>query len=179
MNQDEGIKITGSRISINGGDVWARDDIVIMNPNATSDDRWRTSVESIEKYMTNGSVRLNSDNKVVSSGGTKFTRSSGASLGDWVLIRPYYNTNIIYSKTFTVNSGTNTVNLTNMNKKSESGDDAFGDNAGWYKYTVYLNGYSTNGVTGENNTQYFTVTLTATGTDTRTYTFTNKIPFNP
>jgi len=67
MNKD-GLQVSGERISINGNDVWARDDIVIMNPNVPDSDTantWRKSVESIEQKM--------------------------AGKGDWVLIRPYYD----------------------------------------------------------------------------------------
>ena len=184
MNANDGMQITGSRISINGGDVWARDDIIVMNPNVAynDDDGWRISVEAIEKYMTTGQVRLKSDGTIsTSSSGGKLHKRLGtgvASTGDWVLIRPYYNTNIIYSKTFSL-QGSGTKTLTNFTKQSESGDDSFGDNASWYRYTLYFNGYSTNGVTGATNTQQIKVVITATkGTDSREYTFSN-FNFNP
>jgi len=32
-------------------DIWGRDDIIVMNPNAKGDDAWRKNVASIEAKM--------------------------------------------------------------------------------------------------------------------------------
>jgi len=47
---NNGIEVSGNRISINGKEVWARDDIIVMNPNATGDDSWRSTVSGIETH---------------------------------------------------------------------------------------------------------------------------------
>ena len=83
----DGIDVKGNRISINGDPVWARDDIIVMNPNATGDDAWRKTVDGIEKYMMEGSVRLDSNGYVVTNGGTVYTRNGGR----WCTIsRPWH-----------------------------------------------------------------------------------------
>lgn len=61
-----GIEMKGKRVTVDGNEMWARDDIIVMNPNASSS--WRRSVAAIESHM------------------------SGKH--DWVLIKPYYNAEI-------------------------------------------------------------------------------------
>lgn len=136
----DGIEVKGNRIKINGDDVWARDDIIIMNNGLLppADDAWRRSVESIEAYMKNGSVRLNSSGAIVSSGGTKYTRSSGASEGDWVLIKPYYDAKFEFSWSGPTSIYGNNL-LANMN--SNSANPYFGTTTGYtyvLKCTIYM-----------------------------------------
>ena len=69
-----GIDMKGNRVTITDSNnetvsMWARDDIVVMNPNDTTS--WRHDVASIESHM------------------------SGKH--DWVLIRPYYDYNVQYT----------------------------------------------------------------------------------
>ena len=131
-----GINIKGAHVYINGEQEWSRDDIIVMNKNKTNNDNdgWRRSVESIEAYMKNGSVRLNNSGKVVSSGGTLFTRPSGAATGDWVLIRPFYDALINYGYGNNYYGGSNSAIVELV--QSGSTQLSFGDGATNYKYTI-------------------------------------------
>lgn len=66
-----GIEVMGNRIKVNGEDVFARDDIIVMKPNAT--DSWRRTVAGIENHMATAHPH------------------------DWVLIRPYYDARILWN----------------------------------------------------------------------------------
>ena len=65
-----GIEMTG-RVSVNGKDMWARDDIIVMNPNAA--ETWRRTVAGIEGYMAEHHPH------------------------DYVIIRPYYDAKLVYN----------------------------------------------------------------------------------
>lgn len=87
-----GIEVKGSRIKVNGTDaIWARDDIIIMNPN--SSDTWRRTVSDIESHMS--------------------------SKTDWVLIRPYYDTSISLSGK-TGNGNTDSVIINEYTKSGSN-----------------------------------------------------------
>ena len=107
-----GIDVKGNRIKVNGNEIFARDDIIIMNPNAT--DTWRRTVAGIEGHMTG--------------------------LHDWVMIRPFYDASINYVGSSGA-SQTQTV-ITNQYTESGSSGKAFGGQADWYNYIVTLNLYN-------------------------------------
>ena len=107
-----GIDVKGNRIKVNGNEIFARDDIIIMNPNAT--DSWRRTVAQIENHM--------------------------AGLHDWVMIRPFYDASINYVGSSGA-SQTQSV-ITNQYTESGSSGRAFGGQADWYDYVVTLNLYN-------------------------------------
>lgn len=130
-----GIDVSGNRIRINGREVWARDDIVVMNSNASGEDAWRQTVSSIEDHM------------------------SGQH--DWVLIRPYYNAQIPFTSGG-VNKNISTLNEMTLSRTSE---EAFGDSANGYSYTLEVTVKRTQ--TGTQPSLYFRIYAT-NGTITRT-----------
>ena len=87
-----GIEVMGNRIKVNGKEVFARDDIIIMNPNAT--EVWRRTVAGIETQM------------------------SGKH--DWVLIRPYYDAKIIWNllATYTILASSVGGNVAQLQQES-------------------------------------------------------------
>ena len=108
-----GLQVKGSKIQMSDAngvlkDIWGRDDIIIMNPNATGDDAWRANVSSIENQM---------------SGKT-----------DWVLIKPGYDATIHYVSTTTTNRTQGS--LVTVGQSTRESDVAFGSGASWYRYTV-------------------------------------------
>lgn len=66
---NNGIDMMGSRVNVNGEPMWARDDIIVMKPNAT--ETWKRTVAGIENHM------------------------SGKH--DYVIIRPYYDAKILWN----------------------------------------------------------------------------------
>lgn len=137
-----GITMQGQHIYINGEQEWSRDDIIVMNPNATGTSIWRKTEAAIQAYMTNGSVRVDTDGNVVSSGGTLCTRSDGAATKDWVLIKPYYNAAVIATsesgKTYSgsVRNYDQISNATWINLNSNGNDSSLGDGGAYYIYEV-------------------------------------------
>lgn len=120
-----GIDMKGSRVNINGCDVWARDDIIVMNPNAT--DVWRRTVAGIESHM------------------------SGRH--DWVMIRPFYDSSITYvGATGGAQAGTA---INNQYTESGSSGKAFGGQATWYNYAISLNLQNTASVYRQLTVQVF------------------------
>ena len=104
-----GIDMKGARVNINGCDVWARDDIIVMNPNAA--EVWRRTVGGIEGHM------------------------SGKH--DWVMIRPFYDSSINYAGATGSAQGGTAIN--NQYTESGSSGKAFGGQATWYNYAIALN----------------------------------------
>ena len=110
---ENGIDIVGSRIKINGNDVWARDDIVIMKTRGAAGYKTR---EQIEAEM--------------------------ASVSDWILIQPSYG-NVLQARYYEEASGANKFLIMNSTAtvtipldlstyyfaSTGSGDDT-------YKYTL-------------------------------------------
>ena len=107
-----GIDVKGNRIKVNGNEIFARDDIIIMNPNAV--DSWRRTVAGIEAHMTG--------------------------LHDWVMIRPFYDASISYVGASGATQTQTTI--TNQYTESGSSGRAFGGQADWYDYVVTLNLYN-------------------------------------
>ena len=137
-----GVHMKGKHIYINDQQEWSRDDIVVMNPNASNDDneRWKRDVKYIENYMKNGRTLaggttyccrppLRSNDSNGNPRGTPITH-------DWVLIRPYYDLSLTWSN--------NTSNLTRANSETNAlilspehnSGTSIGDNADWYKYKI-------------------------------------------
>lgn len=104
-----GIDMKGSRVSVNGCDMWARDDIIVMNPNAA--DSWRRTVAGIESHM-NGKH-------------------------DWVMIRPFYDASINYAGV--TGQAQQQTPINNQYTESGSSGKAFGGQADWYNYAITLN----------------------------------------
>lgn len=101
-----GIDVKGNRIKVNEKEVFARDDIIIMNPNAT--ETWRRTVAGIEGQM------------------------SGKH--DWVLIRPYYDARIDYNYHGEYTAQAYSVGSTPKSLSQESGiGDSFGASTN-YRY---------------------------------------------
>ena len=105
---NSGIEMNGSRVNVNGSDMWARDDIIIMNPNAS--DSWRRTESGIVSHM------------------------SGKH--DWVMIKPYYDASIKYNVDGGyLNLGRTTGRYATMMQES-GGALSFGNNANWYDYRI-------------------------------------------
>jgi len=105
---DAGIAMKGSRLTVNGDAMWARDDIIVMNPNAT--DSWRRTEAGIVSHM------------------------SGAH--DWVMIKPYYDASIKYNlDSGYLNLGRTTGRYATMMQES-GGALSFGNSANWYDYRI-------------------------------------------
>ena len=140
--KNNGITIVGNRITIKDPEkanevstIWGRDDIIVMNANETDPTKyWRKSIAGIEDHMHVGE----SDAK-----------------HDWVLIKPYYDSQISYD------TGTFTDRQTPIAELSIPKQDeaSFGDNADGYSYdfsirirrtqtaapSLYMNIYARNG----------------------------------
>ena len=101
-----GIDVKGNRIKVNGNEIFARDDIIIMNPNAT--DSWRRTVASIESHM------------------------SGKH--DYVIIRPYYDAKILWNlfATYTIQASSVGGNVAQL--QQEAGLAASFGTATTYQY---------------------------------------------
>ena len=101
-----GIDVMGNRIKVNGNEIFARDDIIIMNPNAT--DSWRRTVAAIESHM------------------------SGKH--DYVIIRPYYNAKILWNlfATYTIQASSVGGNVAQL--QQEAGLAASFGTATTYQY---------------------------------------------
>ena len=87
-----GIEVMGNRIKVNGKEVFARDDIIIMNPNAS--ESWRQTVAGIEGHMGNQH--------------------------DWVLIRPYYDAKILWNlfATYTIQASSVGGNVAQLQQEA-------------------------------------------------------------
>ena len=112
-----GITMTGKHIYINGQKEWSRDDIVVMNPDATGDESWRQTVTSIERHM--GDRR------------------------DWVLIKPYYNATIQleHNKVEYYSAGGTGQGFAQAYSLAGTGTDTepiFGNSDGDYIYDIYF-----------------------------------------
>lgn len=107
INQN-GIEVMGNRIKVNGEDIFARDDIIIMNPSATAS--WRRTVSGIENHQ------------------------SGKH--DWVMIRPFYDASINYAGV--TGQAQQQTPINNKYTESGSSGKAFGGAADWYNYAVAL-----------------------------------------
>lgn len=103
-----GIDVKGNRIKVNGEDVFARDDLIIMNPNATAS--WRRTVSGIESHQ------------------------SGKH--DWVMIRPFYDASITYAGV--TGQAQQQTPINNKYTESGSSGKAFGGAADWYNYAITL-----------------------------------------
>lgn len=103
-----GIEVMGNRIKVNGEDVFARDDIIVMKPNAT--DSWRRTVAGIESHMATAHPH------------------------DWVLIRPYYDARIIWNlfATYTIQASSVGGNVAQL--QQEAGLAASFGTATTYQY---------------------------------------------
>lgn len=108
INQN-GIEVMGNRIKVNGEDIFARDDIIIMNPSATAS--WRRTVSGIESHQ------------------------SGKH--DWVMIRPFYDASITYAGV--TGQAQQQTPINNKYTESGSSGKAFGGAADWYNYVITLN----------------------------------------
>lgn len=104
-----GIDMKGSRVTVDGNAMWARDDIIVMNPNDQSS--WRRTVAGIEAHM------------------------SGKH--DWVLIKPYYDATIVdkCSQGDRLDMR-DEVNNTSYFVQEDYGFRAFGNGSDWYQYDV-------------------------------------------
>ena len=133
----DGLAVSGKRISINNSPVWARDDIIIMcTSDNTTAPAWRKKQKSIEAYMKNGSVRVDNKGEIVDSGGTVYTRPGGASSGDWVLIKPYYDTQLNFANSMVF--GTSTSASVTIPLTSSEAEPYFGEyNQYYYKVSFY------------------------------------------
>lgn len=107
INQN-GIEVMGNRIKVNGEDIFARDDIIIMNPSATAS--WRRTVSGIESHQ------------------------SGKH--DWVMIRPFYDASIAYAGV--TGQAQQQTPINNKYTESGSSGKAFGGAADWYNYAITL-----------------------------------------
>lgn len=107
INQN-GIEVMGNRIKVNGEDIFARDDIIIMNPSATAS--WRRTVSGIESHQ------------------------SGKH--DWVMIRPFYDASITYAGV--TGQAQQQTPINNQYTESGSSGKAFGGAADWYNYAITL-----------------------------------------
>lgn len=113
-----GIEVMGNRIKVNGKEVFARDDIIIMNPNAS--ESWRQTVAGIEGHM------------------------SGKS--DWVLIRPYYDAKILWNlfATYTIQASSVGGNVAQL--QQEAGLAAsFGTSTAYqyiFKFTIPVQNFT-------------------------------------
>ena len=115
---EDGIVMKGKKLNFIDADgvkrpSWGRDDIVIMSKNATGDEAWRNSVETITQHMN----------------------ANGAH--DWVLIRPYYDASIVYSYAGAYSichddSWIRTLILPQEGTQTSFGDDASSN----YTYTI-------------------------------------------
>ena len=103
-----GIEVMGNRIKVNGEDIFARDDLIIMNPNATAS--WRRTVSGIESHQ------------------------SGKH--DWVMIRPFYDASITYAGV--TGQAQQQTPINNKYTESGSSGKAFGGAADWYNYAIAL-----------------------------------------
>lgn len=133
----DGIDMKGKHILINGQQEWSRDDIIVMcTSDNTSAPAWRKKQKSIEAYMKNGSVRVNDKGDIIDSGGELYTRPGGASSGDWVLIKPYYNAQLNFANSMVF--GTSTSASVTIPLTSSEADPYFGDyNEYHYKVSFY------------------------------------------
>lgn len=110
---NDGITLLGKRVTIDGYPIWGRDDIIVMNPNdATS---WRRTVAGIEAHMATVHPH------------------------DWVLIKPYYDAQIIHKCA----NGDNLdmaldVNAISNLVQEDYGFKAFGNGSDWYNYSANL-----------------------------------------
>lgn len=114
INSD-GISLSGSNIEINNKPIWSHENIVIMNPNATGEDAWRKTVSTIESEM--------------------------AGKTDWVLIRPFYNSTILYKiSTLTGSNNNREYYIRYAGHLNQSGgtSQAFGEGAEFYDYVMSL-----------------------------------------
>ena len=136
---NDGIDMKGSRIKINNNDVWARDDIIVMNDKATETATWRKSVETIESYMMTGKVTINNITYYrgeghAASGNT--AEELDPSEGDWVLIKPYYNATTTYGLSAAITSATGGNGA--LRKMDEN---FFGNGSSWYTYTIKVTSF--------------------------------------
>lgn len=104
-----GIDMKGRRVMVDGNSMWARDDIIVMNPN--DETSWRRTVAGIEAHM------------------------SGKH--DWVMIKPYYDATIVDKCSMgdrldMREEANNTSNLV----QEDYGFKAFGNGSDWYQYDV-------------------------------------------
>lgn len=118
-----GIDVKGNRIKVNGKEVFARDDIIVMNPNAT--ETWRRTVAGIESQM------------------------SGKH--DWVLIRPYYDAKLIYNlpETYTAQASSVGSTAKQLIKESSIGG-SFGSSTTYryiFKCSIPLQSFISLGIT--------------------------------
>ena len=136
INED-GIELNGKHILINGQQEWSRDDIIVMcTSDNTSAPAWRKKQKSIEAYMIEGEVRVNDKGDIVDSGGELYTRPGGASSGDWVLIKPYYNAQLNFANSMVF--GTSTSASVTIPLTSSEADPYFGEyNEYHYKVSFY------------------------------------------
>ena len=122
ISQD-GIDMKGSRVTVNGNDMWARDDIIVMNPNAT--DSWRRSVATIEEHM------------------------SGKH--DYVIIRPYYDAKLVYNLPEDYTAQASSVGSVGRQLLQEGGIGASFGTSETYRYvfhcTIPLQSYIELGIT--------------------------------
>lgn len=139
-----GIEVMGNRIKVNGEDVFARDDIIVMKPNAT--DSWRRTVAGIENHMATAHPH------------------------DWVLIRPYYDARIIWNlfATYTILASSVGGNVAQL--QQESGLAASFGTATTYQYIFKFTIPTQNftelglGLTLANNQELNSNVITASGT---------------
>lgn len=103
-----GIEVMGNRIKVNGEDIFARDDLIIMNPNATAS--WRRTVSGIENHQSGHH--------------------------DWVMIRPFYDASITYAGV--TGQAQQQTPINNKYTESGSSGKAFGGAADWYNYAITL-----------------------------------------
>ena len=103
-----GIEMNGSRVSINGDDMWARDDIIVMNSNSSV--TWRRTVSDIESHM------------------------SGKH--DWVMVRPFYSASINYNYGQSYSARSQSGSSIVQAAQEGGGATSLGSSASWYKYTI-------------------------------------------
>ena len=119
---DSGIDMGGSRVIVDGNPMWARDDIIIMKPNASGTDWWRQSVSYIEAHQKVG--------------------QTGAA-HDWVLIKPYYDSSIPY--TGQLGNGNDDSVIINSFTQTATPERAFGNNSEWYTYQFIIDANNESG----------------------------------
>ena len=130
-----GIDIKGKHIKINGQQEWSRDDIIIMNPNATGDNAWRKEVSTIE------------------------TRQTGKH--DWVLIKPYYDASWSYIGSSLGRSTQTMESYVTLFNTTYTDAEVFGTVSSYtYKVAVLCSTNQTNG-----NSKNANLTLKLTGVD--------------
>jgi len=110
---EAGLSLSGNNIKINDRPIWSHENIVIMNPNVSSDDPnngWRKSIASIETHMANSS--------------------------DWILIVPNYNANISNDTPISATSSGNSDSInTSGNFYMTNG---LGNSSSGYRYVLHF-----------------------------------------